>query len=104
MRHWFAGAAWAQRPAALGGEQGTRVCRRRGPVLRGDTRSRHYRRAHDLAAIPPFAYEDRTICEIRSSHQPEEVFAWFPDRVIYVGGGPPVWDVYAPYIRHWDIT
>ena len=36
--------------------------------------------------------------------QKEEVLARFPDRVVYVGGGPPVWDVYAPYIRHWDIN
>ena len=21
-----------------------------------------------------------------------------------VGGGPPVWETYAPFIRHWDIT
>jgi dihydromethanopterin reductase len=42
-----------------------------------------------VASIPPFAYEDRTICEIRSIHHPEEVFGW---------------DVYAPYIRHWDIN
>ena len=30
--------------------------------------------------------------------------AWFPDRVVFVGGGPPVWETYAPYIRHWDIN
>ena len=57
-----------------------------------------------IASIPPFAYEDRTICEIRSANHPAEVLAWFPDRVIYVGGGPPVWETYAPFIRHWDIT
>ena len=34
----------------------------------------------------------------------EEVLAKFEDRVVFVGGGPPVWDVYAPFIRHWDIT
>lgn len=55
-------------------------------------------------SIPAFAYEDRTIVEIRSIHHPEEVLGWFPDRVVYVGGGPPVWDVYAPFIRHWDIN
>jgi dihydromethanopterin reductase len=57
-----------------------------------------------ISAFPDYAYEDRTIVEIRSIHHPEEVFGWFPDRVVYVGGGPPVWDVYAPYIRHWDIN
>ena len=57
-----------------------------------------------IASIPAFAYEDRTIREIRSSDRPAEVLASFPDRVVYVGGGPPVWDAYAPLIRHWDIT
>src|SRR5262245_21086723 len=57
-----------------------------------------------IASIPAFAYEDRTICEIRSTNAPAEVLAWFPNRVVYVGGGPPVWQTYAPFIRHWDIT
>ena len=54
--------------------------------------------------VPAFAYEDRTICEIRSNNLPAEVLAWFPNRVVYVGGGPPVWQTYAPFIQHWDIT
>ena len=57
-----------------------------------------------VASIPAFAYEERTICEIRSENHPADVLAWFPDRVVYVGGGPPVWETYAPFIRHWDIT
>ena len=36
--------------------------------------------------------------------QPEETLAKFAGRVVFIGGGPPVWDVYAKYIRHWDIT
>ena len=36
--------------------------------------------------------------------RPEEALAHFPDRVIFIGGGPPVWTVYAPFIQHWDIT
>lgn len=56
------------------------------------------------AAIPPFAYQDRTIVEIRSSMVPAEAIGRFPDRVIYVGGGPPVWAAYARFIQHWDIT
>jgi dihydromethanopterin reductase len=56
------------------------------------------------ASIPEFAYRDRTIVEIRSSMAPKDVLARFPDRVVYVGGGPAVWTVYAPYIQHWDIT
>ncbi len=57
-----------------------------------------------VASIPDFAYADRTICEIRSGEHPADVLARFPDRLIYVGGGPPVWGAYAPFIRHWDIT
>jgi len=57
-----------------------------------------------FASIPRFAYQDRTIVEIRSTNRPDEVLARFPDRTVYVGGGPPVWETYAPYIRHWDIT
>jgi len=57
-----------------------------------------------IASIPPLAYQHRTIVEIRSHMDPEEVLARFPERVIYVGGGPPVWETYAPFIDHWDIT
>lgn len=57
-----------------------------------------------IGAVPDWAHQDRVIFEIRSHMEPEEVFAKFPDRVIYVGGGPAVWDVYAPYIQHWDIN
>ena len=55
-------------------------------------------------SIPPFAYEDRTIFEIRSTMAARDVLARFADRVVFVGGGPPVWTTYAPFIRHWDIT
>lgn len=68
----------------------------RGHVLISGPRTR--------ASIPEFAYRDRTIFEIRSSMNPEDVLARFPERVIYVGGGPAVWTAYAPYIQHWDIT
>jgi dihydromethanopterin reductase len=57
-----------------------------------------------IASVPRFAYEDRTIVEIRSDMDPEAVLAQFPDRVVFIGGGPPVWGTYAPFIRHWDIT
>ena len=56
------------------------------------------------AAIPDFAREDRTVVAIRSSEPPEKVLGRFPERVVYVGGGPPVWAAYAPFIAHWDIT
>jgi dihydromethanopterin reductase len=57
-----------------------------------------------IAAVPEFAYEDRTIVAIRSSEKPEDVLARYPERVVFIGGGPPVWDIYAPFIQHWDIT
>ncbi|WP_336743576.1 diacylglycerol kinase [Aureimonas altamirensis] len=57
-----------------------------------------------VASFPDFARVDRTIVEIRSSDKPEDVLSRFADRVVYIGGGPSVWDVYAPLIRHWDIN
>lgn len=57
-----------------------------------------------VASIPAFAFEDRTIVEIRSHDSPAEMIAKFAGRVIFIGGGPPVWAAYARYIRHWDIT
>ena len=44
------------------------------------------------------------IVEIRSSMPPAEVLARYPERVVYIGGGPPVWAAYAAFIQHWDIT
>jgi dihydromethanopterin reductase len=40
-----------------------------------------------VASIPRFAHEDRTVVEIRSGMEPEEVVRRFPGRVVYVGGG-----------------
>lgn len=56
------------------------------------------------ASIPEEAEADRTIVEIRSSMRPEDVLAAHSDRVIYVGGGVAVWNAYAPFIEHWDVT
>jgi len=55
-------------------------------------------------SFPDFARHDRTIVEIRSSVRAEDMLARFPDRVIYIGGGPAVWASYARFIQHWDIT
>jgi dihydromethanopterin reductase len=55
-------------------------------------------------SFPDFARIDRTIVEVRSSMTPEDMLARFPGRVVYIGGGPPVWTAYARFIRHWDIT
>lgn len=57
-----------------------------------------------VASVPEFAFQDRTIVELRSSMKPEDVLSRFPGRVIFIGGGPPVWEVYSPFIRHWDVT
>lgn len=68
-------------------------------------------RGHVLAAgpttistVPDFAAEQMTLFELRSFMRPEDVLARFPGRTVYIGGGPSVWDVYAPHIRHWDIN
>jgi dihydromethanopterin reductase len=57
-----------------------------------------------IASVPEFARRDRTCVVIRSAERPEDVLARYAGRVVYIGGGPVVWDVYAPFIRHWDVT
>ena len=57
-----------------------------------------------IASVPDFAHHDRTIDVIRSHDDPEAVLRRYPGRRVYVGGGISVWDVYAKYIQHWDIT
>jgi hypothetical protein len=51
-------------------------------------------------SISTFAHEDRTVVAIRSSEQPPDVIVRYPDRVIYIGGGPPVWTAYPPLGHH----
>lgn len=55
-------------------------------------------------AVPEHALKELTVVELRSHMDPEQTIARFPNRVVFIGGGPPVWDVYAPLIRHWDVT
>lgn len=55
-------------------------------------------------SVPEFAFKDRDIVKIHSSEAPAEVLARFPGRVVFIGGGPPVYAAYAPFIRHWDIN
>jgi dihydromethanopterin reductase len=57
-----------------------------------------------FSSVPDFAFQNRDIIEIHSSDTPEEVLARFPSRVVFIGGGPPVYAAYAPFIRHWDIS
>jgi dihydromethanopterin reductase len=55
-------------------------------------------------SIPKEAFVHRTIVEIRSSMRPQDFLDRFPDRVVFIGGGPPVWTAFAPLIQNWDIT
>jgi dihydromethanopterin reductase len=57
-----------------------------------------------IASVPKYACDTRTIVEIRSSMDPVEVLGRFRGRVVFVGGGPAVWDAYARFVRHWDVT
>lgn len=57
-----------------------------------------------IASFPDWAWSQMTLVKIRSGDKPEDVLARYADRVIFIGGGPPVWEAYAPYVRHWDIT
>jgi dihydromethanopterin reductase len=55
-------------------------------------------------SFPDFALAERTVVEIRSSMDPAEVLSRYPGRVVFIGGGPPVWTAYAGFVQHWDIT
>jgi dihydromethanopterin reductase len=57
-----------------------------------------------IGAVPDFARADRTLAVLRSHMDPVETLKRYAGRVVYIGGGPPVWDVYAPFVSHWDIT
>jgi dihydromethanopterin reductase len=57
-----------------------------------------------FASFPDWARRDRTVVEIRSSNDPRSVIERYGDRIVYVGGGPPIWKAYAPLISHWDVT
>ena len=61
-------------------------------------------RHRTFTSVPDFAFKNRDILEIHASDKPEEVLARFPSRVVFIGGGPPVYAAYAPFIRHWDIN
>jgi dihydromethanopterin reductase len=57
-----------------------------------------------VASVPAFALADRSVVAIRSGDDPQRTLDRFPGRIVYIGGGPPVWSAYARFIRHWDIT
>src|SRR5699024_6518703 len=56
-----------------------------------------------ISSVPEFARSDRELWVLRSSMAPEELFKRFAGRIVFIGGGPSVWDVYAPFVSHWDI-
>jgi len=57
-----------------------------------------------IASIPEFARHDRELMVLRSSMDPEPTLGRFAGRVVFIGGGPPVWEAYARYVSHWDVT
>jgi dihydromethanopterin reductase len=57
-----------------------------------------------ISSVPEFARSDRDLFVLRSSIAPGELFKRFAGRIVFIGGGPAVWDVYAPFVSHWDIT
>jgi dihydromethanopterin reductase len=83
-----------------------------GPEFLADVaRFFHITRGHVLlagprtiAAVPEFARADRTLGVLRSSMDPEQTLRQYAGRVVFIGGGPPIWDVYARFVSHWDVT
>ena len=68
-------------------------------------------RGHVLAAgpktigsVPEFARPHRDLFVLRSSMDPETTLKRFSGRVVFIGGGPAIWDAYARFVSHWDIT
>lgn len=57
-----------------------------------------------INSVPEAMHAQMTLVTIHRDDSPEDVLARFDHRVVFIGGGPQVWDVYAKYIRHWDIT
>jgi dihydromethanopterin reductase len=57
-----------------------------------------------IASVPDFARADRELVVVRSSMDPEDTLQRFAGRVVFIGGGPPVWDAYARFVSHWDVT
>src|SRR5262249_19474183 len=53
-----------------------------------------------IASFPDWARSDRTLVEIHAADEPDAILKRYCDRVVYVGGGPPVWNAYAHLIHH----
>ena len=48
-----------------------------------------------IASVPGFARVDRELFVVRSNMDPEETLKQFAGRIVYIGGGPAVWDAYS---------
>lgn len=57
-----------------------------------------------ISTVPDWAAERMTLVELRSHMSPEDTLASHAGRRIFIGGGPAVWQAYAPFISVWDIT
>jgi dihydromethanopterin reductase len=57
-----------------------------------------------ISSFPEWAHAERTLVTIHSADEPESILKRYENRVIFVGGGPPVWKAYARFVQHWDIT
>jgi dihydromethanopterin reductase len=57
-----------------------------------------------IASVPEFARVDRELFVLRSNMDSDETLKRFAGRIVYIGGGPTVWDAYARFVSHWDIT
>ena len=57
-----------------------------------------------IESIPEFARWDRELVVLRSSMKPEDTLRRFPGRIVFIGGGTSVWDAYASFVTHWDVT
>ena len=57
-----------------------------------------------IGAVPDWARRHLTCVAVHRNEEPEAVLSRFPGRIVYIGGGPALWDVYARFIEHWDIN
>ena len=57
-----------------------------------------------ISSVPEFARVDRELFVLRSNMDPKETPKRFAGRIVFIGGGPSVWDAYARFVSHWDIT
>ena len=57
-----------------------------------------------IASFPDWARSERTLVEIHAADEPDAILKSYCDRVVYVGGGPPVWSIPAPKAVLHDVT